>query len=246
MIRGISKNYLSYVLHRRTSAGFFQPYNYHKFYDAYINIGWYDRLFYETIIILSLRYKSDNNVKLRHIITMDYNAAEEFFLIQSNEDPANPFVRLRCDRRLHTATLDNRPNMWTLYTMHIGYYKKQYWSTNWLDIVFNTSQAERLNVIKHRIYIMDMPNPANMTAYIATPSLLYPGYFRLHLQDRPNDRWSSAVYFLCPVRWYRNEASRKSFLVALTDEEVQRLDERNKINNEFERRRKIYEYLLII
>lgn len=167
---------------------------------------------------------------------------EDFYFIPSNEEPTYPIVRLRCDRRLYSATLNDGSNMWTLYLMNVKYYEEVYWSTFWLDVVFDASQTNRLSALKHCIYVMNLPNQNDTDDYIATPSLFYRGYFCLHRRDRPNT-WLNSVFYLCPLRCYENEATRRSFLFALTDEEVERLNENLEINREYHcARRLFFEY----
>ena len=161
---------------------------------------------------------------------MSYQNANNFQLIPSIEDENNPFVRLFCDRHLYIARRSTRNA--------ICHDLNDYWSTYWLDIVFNSEIGNPL-AEKHLLYTFDPPSPPTdvLETYFAIPSLLYKGYWEL-LGKR------NELYFYAAVCDYGGGRLFVPYFIKMTDIEVVRLQERIAFNENCKRRAGIYEYLL--
>ena len=163
---------------------------------------------------------------------MVYENGEYFHVIPSIEDENNPFVRLFCGRHLYIARRSTRNA--------IGHDLNDYWSTYWLDVVFNSEIGNPLVQGKHLLYTFDPPNatPTDFIQdYTAIPSTLYQGYWEL--QGKPNE-----LYFYASVCDYGGGKLFVPYFIKMTDIEVVRLQERIAFNQKCKRRVDIYEYLL--
>ena len=171
---------------------------------------------------------------------MVYENGEYFDVIPSIEDEYNPFVRLSCRRRLYIARRSNYKREQLRSCNEIGHELNDYWSTFWLDVVFNSEIRNPLVQEKHLLYTLD---PHNATAtdlnedYTAIPSPLYQGYWKL--QGKRNE-----LYFYASVCQYYGCRLFVPYFIKLTDIEVVRLQERVAFNEKCKRRVDIYEYLL--
>lgn len=110
---------------------------------------------------------------------------------------------------------------------NLEHYKKEKWSTHWLDIVFNSECGEHKDVLLHDVfaYIIN-PNSYGLGNVEAIPSNLFKGYYILS-----NDCFT--VYFLCAITDMNNTNWKRSFLVPLTEEERECLHNRTKYNKRF-------------
>ena len=172
---------------------------------------------------------------------MVYENGEYFDVIPSIEDENNPFVRLSCRRHLYTARRSNYKREQLSSCNEIDHELKDYWSTFWLDVVFNSDIRNPLVQGKHLLYNLDPPyaEPTDFIEdyYTAIPSLLYQGYWEI--QGKRNE-----LYFYASVCEYYGCKLFVPYFIKLTDIEVVRLQERIAFNEMCKRRVDIYEFLL--
>ena len=171
---------------------------------------------------------------------MLYENGENFHVIPSIEDENNPFVRLFCGRHLYIARRSYNKREQLSSCNEIGHELNDYWSTYWLDVVFNSEIRNPLVQGKHLLYTFDPPNATPndfIEDYTAIPSPLYQGYWEL--QGKRNE-----LYFYASVCDYGGGKLFVPYFIKMTANEVVRLQERIAFNEKCKRRVDIYKYLL--
>lgn len=168
---------------------------------------------------------------------MLYENVENFHVIPSIEDVNNPRVRLFCSRQLYIAHRSNTKTNLIRLCDEIGHGINGYWSTFWLDVLFESEIGNHLVEEKHLIYVFDPPKETDVIKlYTAIPSPLCQGYWELEGKK-------DELYFCASVSDY-GEILFNTYYIKMTNTEVLRLKQRIAFNENCYRRAEIYNYLL--
>ena len=150
--------------------------------------------------------------------------------IEHDEFEDVTYKRFLCHRSFYIVKLQNEPYRrdWDLYLNSIGHHKKDLWSTYWLDIVFNSQLGQRKDIMRHDIFIDD---PLPHLQFYECPSKAYPSAFFIGYYHFLGD-WKT-VYFLCSIACIYEPTIKRSYMIALTEKERNRLLKRIQVNRRY-------------
>jgi hypothetical protein len=158
---------------------------------------------------------------------IQYKYRDRFEFLGSVKRLNGIHVELLCARPLYSVKLDDRPVMWEKYIKNLDHFKREKWSTHWLDIVFNSIIGEHKEMSYHDVFAYFInTNNERLQNVKAIPSQTFRGYYNL------SDDWYT-IYFLCPITDMNNTNIKRSFLVPLNEEERQCLNQRRRYNKRF-------------
>jgi hypothetical protein len=157
----------------------------------------------------------------------------DFEVLPSNERFDNPHVGIFIHRKLNNASLTEEPQ--------IDHHANDFWSTHWLDIIFNSNYGDGINIQNYDFFSNIEPHsPIRWKklygSYVAFPCERYKGYYHFQFDY-------TKVFFRCKVKDLSNPLITHFFFVALTNEEIDRLKMRIKFNKDQHRCHAIFNFL---
>lgn len=155
--------------------------------------------------------------------------------IQASTDDT---IHLYCWRPLLNANFPDDFDIDAHIKWCTDWYKYDYMSTNWIDVLFNPDSSSRipLDVSKHHIVSRNLPEHTDQVQFSIEPLDNMPGYFFLG--------GHSGFHFLLPVATENNPSLKRLYFAKLTEDEQLVYFERRFWNNTYRKRQRMYLFLL--